>query len=249
MSITAVIPSRYGSSRLHGKPLKKIVEKPMIQRVYELAMTAMKSACISDVIVATDDRRIMDAVEKFGGKAVMTSPENKTGSDRVAETAELIGLEPDDILINIQGDQPLFDPRCLDELVEPFSSDPGLNMSTLAFKIVNQREITDPKDVKVTFDNNGYALYFSRSAIPFGYNESIDHDTYKHLGFYAYKKRFLNVFKSLPQGKLEMIEKLEQLRVLEYGYKIRVVVTEYDSLEVDLPEDIERIERNIRDGR
>lgn len=240
MNITAVIPSRFGSSRFAGKPLEPIAGKPMIQRVYELAK---KAESIAEVIVATDDRRIMEAVEKFGGKAVMTSPENRSGSDRVAETAEHFGLQPDNILVNIQGDQPIFNPRCLDELVKPFSSDPALDMSTLAFKIVNPREITDPKDVKVAFDNKGYALYFSRSAIPCGYNDSVKYDTYKHLGFYAYKKGFLDVYRSLPQGRLERIEKLEQLRVLEHGYKIRVVVTEYDSPEVDLPEDIERIER------
>lgn len=246
MNIIAVIPSRYGSTRFAGKPLAQIAGKIMIQRVYELAKEAKS---IVDVIVATDDRRIMAAVATFGGKAVMTSPENRSGSDRVAETAEQLGLQPEDILVNIQGDQPIFDPRCLDELVKPFSSEPALDMSTLAFKIVNPREITDPKDVKVTFDSKGFALYFSRSAIPFGYSDAVKYDTYKHLGFYAYKKRFLDLYKSLPQGRLERIEKLEQLRVLEHGYKMKVVVTQFDSPEVDLPEDIERIERVILSDR
>ncbi len=244
MKITAVIPSRYGSSRFEGKPLAHIAGKPMIQRVYERAKEAGR---ITHVIVATDDRRIIEIVESFGGKAIMTSSENRSGSDRVAETAELMGLGSNDIIINIQGDQPLFDPRCLDELVSPFLSDPKLEMSTLAYKIVDQRETTDPKDVKVTFDRNGFALYFSRSAIPYCHNEITVYDTYKHLGFYAYKKSFLDLFRSLPQGRLEMIEKLEQLRVLEHGYKIKVIVTEYDSPEVDFPEDIERIERVIND--
>lgn len=242
MNIIAVIPSRYGSSRFSGKPLELIAGKPMIQRVYELATAA---GSIADVVVATDDHRIIETVEKFGGKAVMTSPKNRTGSDRVGETAELMALQPDDILVNIQGDQPDFDPRCLDELVRPFSSDQDLEASTLAYKIVNKREIADPKDVKVTFDESGFALYFSRSAIPYGYNEPRDYNIYKHLGFYAYKKSFLDLFRNLPEGKLESIEKLEQLRMLEYGHKIKVVITEYDSPEVDLPEDIERIEQII----
>ncbi len=242
MNITAVIPSRYGSSRFRGKPLAHIVGKPMIQRVYELAKEADS---ITDVIVATDDYRIVETVENFGGRAVMTSSENRTGSDRVAETADLIGLHPDDIIVNIQGDQPLFNPCCLDELVKPFLSDQDFEMSTLAYKIVNQKEIIDPKNVKVTFDKNGFALYFSRSTIPCGYNEPNGFDIYKHLGFYGYKKSFLDLFKSLPAGDLEKIEKLEQLRVLEHGHKIKVVVTEFDSPSVDLPEDIVRIERVI----
>ena len=242
MNITAVIPSRYDSSRFSGKPLELIAGKPMIQRVYELAKA---SDSIAAVVVATDDQRIIETVEKFGGKAVMTSPENRTGSDRVGETAGLMELQPDDIIVNIQGDQPDFDPRCLDELVRPFSSDQDLEITTLAYKIVDEREITDPKDVKVTFDEHGFALYFSRSAIPYGYNEPKGYSIYKHLGFYAYKKSFLDLFRNFPEGKLERIEKLEQLRVLEHGHKIKVVITEYDSPEVDLPEDIERIEQII----
>ncbi len=242
MNIIAVIPSRYGSSRLRGKPLKLIAGKPMIQRVYELAKAA---GSMANVVVATDDHRIVETVEKFGGKAVMTSPENRTGSDRVGETAELMKLLPDDILVNIQGDQPLFDPRCLDELVSPFFSDPDLGMSTLAYGMINERDIANPKNVKVTFDEKGFALYFSRSAIPCGYNEPESYDTFKHLGFYAYKKSFLDVYRSLPAGKLEKIEKLEQLRVLEHGFRIKVVVTAFDSLSVDLPEDIEKIEQII----
>jgi len=242
MSITAVIPSRYGSSRFRGKPLKRIAGKPMIQRVYELAKAA---SSIANVVVATDDHRIIETVENFGGKAVLTSPENRTGSDRVGETAELMELLPDDILVNIQGDQPLFDPRCLDDLVRPFSSDQDLEVSTLAYRIVNQSDISSPKNVKVTFDEKGFALYFSRSAIPCGYNDPKSYDTFKHLGFYAYKKSFLDLFRSLPEGKLENIEQLEQLRVLEHGHKIKVVITGYDSPSVDLPEDIEKIEQII----
>ena len=249
MKIVAIIPSRYGSTRFDGKPLALIAGKPMIRLVYERAIQAER---ISDVFVATDDQRIYDAVLAFGGKAVMTSAENRSGTDRVAEAAEKIGLARDDIVVNVQGDQPVFNPACIDELVEPFFVDPDLEISTLAFKIVNKDEITNPKDVKVTFDSKGFALYFSRSPIPFGRDfsdlsacdaQAGTFDTYKHLGFYAYTRGFLETFRNLPQGRLEMIEKLEQLRALEHGHKIKVVVTGYDSPEVDLPGDIAKVEK------
>lgn len=235
----AIIPSRYGSSRLEGKPLALIAGKSMIQRVYE---QAQKSKAISQTIVATDDERIIKAVEAFGGKAVMTSDDCRSGTDRVAQTAQIMGLGPDEIIVNIQGDQPVFNPLTIDELIAPFAADPDLVMSTLAFKIQDQREITDPKDVKVTFDNNQFALYFSRAQIPYPRDPGTKADFYKHLGFYAYKKSFLDKMVTLPTGTCEQIEKLEQLRVLEFGYKIKVVITPYDSPEIDLPEDIKRIE-------
>ncbi len=239
MKIVVIIPSRYDSSRFPGKPLAEIAGKPMIKWVYEKATQAVN---VTDVYVATDDRRIYDTVTEFGGNAVMTSKENSSGTDRVAEAAEKIGLEMNDIVVNVQGDQPLFNPRCIDQLVNPFLADSNLEMSTLAFKIVNKGEITNPKDCKVTFDSRGYALYFSRSPIPCARDTNTIFDTYKHLGFYAYTRRFLETFRNLPEGKLEMIEKLEQLRAIEYGYQIKVVITEYDSPEVDLLEDITRIE-------
>ncbi len=238
----AVIPSRYGSSRLEGKPLALIAGKSMIQRVYE---QAQKSNAVSKTIVATDDERIIKAVQNFGGQAVMTSDKCRSGTDRVAETAEILDLDPDEIVINIQGDQPIFNPLTIDEMVAPFTNDPDLLMSTLAFKIIDKREITDPKDVKVTFNHKGFALYFSRAQIPFPRDGETDADFYKHLGFYAYKKSFLDKLVTLPTGTCENIEKLEQLRVLEYGYPIKVVITEYDSPEIDLPEDIKRIEAKI----
>jgi len=240
MKIVAIIPSRYGSTRFDGKPLAVIAGKPMIRLVYERAIKAEK---ISDVFVATDDSRIYDAVLGFGGKAVMTSAESRSGTDRVAEAAEKIGLAMDDIVVNVQGDQPFFYQACINDLVEPFFADPDLGISTLAFKIINKREITDPKDVKVTFDSAGFALYFSRSPIPFGRDSSDSFDVYKHLGFYAYTRNFLEIYRNLPRGRLEVIEKLEQLRALEYGHKIKVIVTDYDSPEVDLPEDIARVEK------
>jgi 3-deoxy-manno-octulosonate cytidylyltransferase (CMP-KDO synthetase) len=237
----AVIPARYGSSRLKGKPLALIAGKPMIQRVYE---QAEKSSTVTQTIVATDDQRIVDAVEKFGGQAMMTSDTCRSGTDRVAEVAARLTLAPEEILINIQGDQPVFDPRCLDEMIAPFGAEPGLGMATLAFKIVQEREITDPKDVKVVFDRNGFALYFSRAQIPFPRDGQAGVDYYKHLGFYAYTRQFLERIVCLPTGVCEHVEKLEQLRVLEYGHKIKVVVTPFDSPEIDLPEDIRRIEEN-----
>ncbi len=238
----AVIPSRYGSSRFQGKPLAMIAGKSMIQRVYE---QAKKSAAVTKVVVATDDERIFNAVTGFGGHAVMTSGNCRSGTDRVAETAGILGLSPNDIVINIQGDQPVFNPLTIDELISPFAADPDLLMSTLAFRIIDKREITDPKDVKVTFDNKGFALYFSRAQIPFPRDPETRADFYKHLGFYAYKKKFLDTLITLPTGACENIEKLEQLRVLEFGYRIKVVITPYDSPEIDLPIDLKRIETKL----
>jgi 3-deoxy-manno-octulosonate cytidylyltransferase (CMP-KDO synthetase) len=242
MKTVVIIPSRYGSTRFPGKPLAHIAGKPMIKWVCEKAEQAKN---VTDVYVATDDRRIYDTVLGFGGNAVMTSEENRSGTDRVGEAAEKMDLGQDDIVINVQGDQPFFNPHCLDQLVEPILRDSDLFMSTLAFKIVDKNEITNSKDIKVTFDNQGYALYFSRSPIPFGRDPRIPFDTYKHLGFYAYTRRFLDIFRTLPEGNLEKIEKLEQLRAIEYGHRIKVVITEYDSPEVDLPEDIARMEKII----
>ena len=235
----AVIPSRYGSSRFEGKPLAMIGGKSMIQRVYE---QTQKSSAVTRTLVATDDQRILDAVKTFGGEAVMTSQACRSGTDRVAETANILNLSDNEIVVNIQGDQPIFNPLTIDEMIRPFKEDPALSMSTLAFKIQDKREITDPKDVKVTFDNKGFAMYFSRAQIPYPRDKETQVDFYKHLGFYAYKKSFLDKIVALPTGTCENIEKLEQLRVLEFGYKIRVVITAYDSPEIDLPEDIERIE-------
>lgn len=242
MKVIVIIPARYDSTRFPGKPLRLYKGKPMIQQVYERASL---SNIVTDVVVATDDQRIFDAVSGFGGDVVMTSKKNRSGTDRVAEAAEKLGLDLDDIVINIQGDQPEVNPQHLQDVVSPFRTEAGLEMSTLAFKIVNKGEITNPKDCKVTFDNRGYALYFSRSPIPYARDADTIFDTYKHLGIYAYTRRFLETFRNLPEGRLERIEKLEQLRAIEYGYKIQVIITEYDSPEVDHPEDIARIEGRI----
>ncbi len=242
MKTIVIIPARYKSSRFEGKPLAVIGGKPMIRRVYERAVEAKN---VSDVVVATDDQRIMDVVVGFGGRAVMTSDKNRSGTDRAGEAAGILGMAPEDIIINVQGDQPLVNPQCLDQLIKPFSTEKDVEMSTLAFKIKDPKEITNPKDVKLVFDRLGRALYFSRAPIPFGRDAGERFDTYKHLGVYAYTRRFLDKFRSLPEGTLERIEKLEQLRVLEHGYQIRVVVTEYDSPEVDLPEDVLKIEKKL----
>ena len=240
MKIAVIIPARYESTRFPGKPLALYKGKPMIQQVYERVSL---SDVVTDVTVATDDQRIFDVVCGFGGNAVITGKENRSGTDRVAEAAEKVGLDYDDIVVNIQGDQPGVHPQHLLDVVDPFKTEPDVQMTTLAFKIVKRDEITNPKDCKVTFDSRGYALYFSRSPIPCARDADTIFDTYKHLGIYAYSKRFLDTFRNLPEGRLEIIEKLEQLRAIEYGYQIKVVITEYDSPEVDLPEDISRIEK------
>ena len=242
MRAVVIIPSRYGSSRFDGKPLALICGKPMVQWVYQRALA---SSCVESVHVATDDLRIRDAVRNFGGNVIMTGNECRSGTDRVAEAAERLKLKSRDVVINIQGDQPLVDPRSFDAVVQPFIEDPTLEMSTLAFVIQDEREITDPKDVKVVFDNNGDALYFSRATIPWGREGLYGYKVYKHLGVYAYTREFLDCFRNLPPGRLEAIEKLEQLRAMEHGYTIRVAVTPYDSPEVDLPEDIARIEKKL----
>jgi len=242
--VVVVIPSRYGSTRFEGKPLAVIHGKPMIQRVYEAACRADN---VTRVVVATDDERIRAAVEGFDGQVVMTSAENRSGSDRAGETAERMGLDSEDIVVNVQGDQPLLDPRCLDQVTAPFNEHPNLEMSTLARVITQPEQITNPKHVKVVMDGQGFALYFSRSPIPFGRDAGTQFNTCKHLGIYAYTRRFLEAFRKLPLGRLEDIEKLEQLRALENGHRIKVVITDYDSPEVDLPGDIAVIEDLLRE--
>jgi len=243
MKIVVIIPSRYGSTRFPGKPLHPIKTKPMIQWVCE---AAVRATAVTGVCVATDDQRIVEAVEAFGGRAIMTSESNRSGTDRVGEAADKLGLDPEDIVVNIQGDQPAFNPLQIDQVVKPLLDDTELGMSTLAFKIVDPNEITDPKDCKVTFDQKGFALYFSRAPIPWDRDKVAPCDIYKHLGIYAYTRRFLDNFRSLPDGVLENVEKLEQLRVIEYGHRIKVVVTPFDSLEVDIPADIPRIEALLK---
>ena len=242
--VVAIIPARYHSNRFEGKPLALINGKPMIQHVVERARDV---DLLSKVVVATDDARIADSVHSFGGEVVMTKSDHATGTDRLAEAASLIDISEHDIIVNIQGDQPLFPSEVVEQVARPMLDDPALPMSTLIYKIVRSEEIDDPNHVKTVFDRNGNALYFSRASIPFQRNpdEPAKPTYYKHLGFYAYRKGFLLTFVGLPEGEWERFEKLEQLRALEYGYTIRVILTDHDSIEVDTPKDIERVEELI----
>ena len=244
IEVVAIIPARYKSNRFEGKPLALIQGKPMIQHVVE---RAQKVEIISRVVVATDDVRISEVVAAFGGEYVLTRNDHVSGTDRLAEAAEKIGISEHDIVVNIQGDQPLFPGEIIKQVTEPLLEDPALPMSTLIYQIVREEEIHDPNHVKTVFDRDNYALYFSRSPIPFQRNpEDDDAPTYyKHLGFYAYRKGFLLSFVALPEGEWERFEKLEQLRALEFGYRIKVILTEHDSIEVDTPEDLQRVEEYL----
>jgi len=241
MKVIGIIPARYGSTRLEGKPLKDICGKPMIQMVVE---AAQRAELLDQVYVATDDRRILSAVEQFGGQARLTSPEHNTGTDRVAEVAA--GLEAD-IVVNVQGDEPLFNPAMIDEVVRPFLNEPDLPMSTLCVPILEEDKLNSPHVVKVVFDQNGYALYFSRSLIPYP-RKKMDFPVYEHLGLYAYRKDFLMRYVQIPQTPLEKIESLEQLRVLESGYRLKVTASAYpyEGLSVDTLEDLEKVRQIVR---
>jgi 3-deoxy-manno-octulosonate cytidylyltransferase (CMP-KDO synthetase) len=241
MKIIGIIPARYGSTRLEGKPLKDICGKPMIQLVYEAAQQAR---LLDQVWVATDDPRILDAVAQFGGQARLTSPSHNTGTDRVAEVAA--GLDAE-IVVNVQGDEPLFDPAMIDEVVQPFLDEADLPMSTLAVPILEAEKLDNPNVVKVVFDQRGSALYFSRSLIPYP-RKKVDFQVYEHVGVYAYRKDFLMTYVKIPQTRLEIIESLEQLRALESGYRLKVVVSAhpYDGLSVDTLEDLEQVRQIVR---
>ncbi|MCH7498626.1 MAG: 3-deoxy-manno-octulosonate cytidylyltransferase [Nitrospinae bacterium] len=247
----AIIPARWASTRFPGKPLAQIQNKPMIQWVVE---QAQKASRISEVIVATDDIRIVEAVHGFGGKAVMTSPDHATGSDRIAEVAS--GLKCD-IVVNVQGDEPLIPPQNIDQVVDTLEKDPSLNVATLMMAINDPDEIADPHVVKVVADQKGRALYFSRSPIPFHRDEwesgspedlSKSKDkgmtqVYKHIGLYAYTRSFVLELSRMAPTPLEQLEKLEQLRILEHGIPIQIGITEQPSMGVDHSEDLERVER------
>lgn len=242
MNVTLLIPARYGSSRFPGKPLAPINGKPMIQHVYERASLAKG---LKDIYVATDDERIKEAVEGFGGKVIMTSIEAASGTDRIEDAITQLGLAEDDLVVNLQGDQPLIDPISIEQIISLFERHPGeFGMATLGFQITEEEELNDPKHVKLVFDNEFNALYFSRARIPFG-RDTDDYPVYKHLGVYAYTRKFVHTFARLPLGRLEDLEKLEQLRALEHGYKIKVAISAFDSPEVDTPEDIRICESRL----
>ena len=210
----------------------------MIQHVYE---RVIQSKTASYAAVATDDERIYAAVKKFGGQAVMTATRHRSGTDRICEAVADLKLDENDIVVNIQGDQPLFEPSQIDEVAWPLLTDSSIYMSTLIYKILREEEITHPNAVKVVFDSDHFALYFSRATIPYVRDRGRKASYYKHHGIYAYRKSFLDIFNRLPEGTLEKLEALEQLRVLEYGYKIKVVETMHDSVEVDTPEELARV--------
>ncbi|MFN8008564.1 MAG: 3-deoxy-manno-octulosonate cytidylyltransferase [Terriglobia bacterium] len=245
MKAIAIIPARYASTRFPGKPLVLIHQKPMIQHVYERVRLAAR---VDDVIVATDDQRIVKAVEQFGGKAWMTSSEHNSGTDRVAEVA----LQQDaDLIVNVQGDEPFVDPECVDLLLEPFYSEPDLMISTLCHCINSEEDLYNPNIVKVVTDRKGFALYFSRSPIPFSGsppNLLKEASLYKrHMGLYAYRKSFLERLPQLQPSLLEKTETLEQLRFLENGYRIKVLTTNYQPLAVDTPDDLLRIDEYLKE--
>lgn len=231
--VIGVIPARYKSTRLPGKPLLEISGKPMIQCVYE---SAGRSKYLTEVIVATDDKRIYECVKNFGGKTVMTSAKHKSGTDRICE---VIKNHKADIIVNIQGDEPFIDFKNIDKAIEPLLKDKTINISTLAIKIIDKKEISDPNKVKVVFDKNNYAIYFSRSVIPFD-RDNCKPDYFKHIGLYVYRKSYILKYINLKQTKLESAEKLEQLRILENGERIKVVVTKKDSFSIDTIEDYKK---------
>lgn len=236
MKVLGVIPARYHSTRLPGKPLQMIGNKPMIQWVYE---GACKASLLDEVLVATDDERIFQAVCNFGGKAELTSPDHPTGTDRLAEVAR---RNPADIVVNIQGDEPLIQGKVIDSIVRPLMDDPSLAMSTAKFRLTDPEQIKEASVVKVITDENDNALYFSRAPLPYPRN-SQSAVYWKHIGLYGYRYEFLLKFIELPQTMLELSESLEQLRALGYGYRIKVIEVAADSIGVDTPDDLERVRR------
>ncbi|MEE9291437.1 MAG: 3-deoxy-manno-octulosonate cytidylyltransferase [Acidobacteriota bacterium] len=243
MHSLGVVPARFGSSRFPGKPLALIGGKPLVQRVYERARAAQR---LSRLVVATDDERIRQAVEGFGGEALMTSPEHASGTDRLAEVARRF---PADIYVNIQGDEPLVEPADIDALIDCLDSEHEVDMATLREPLPDAETADDPNVVKVVCDESGRALYFSRSRIPHRHRQSGNFGAggqwFRHVGLYAYRAGFLQEFASWGHGTLEGVEGLEQLRVLERGRTIRVLAARGHYLGVDAPEDVTAVERAL----
>lgn len=240
--VVVVIPARYGSTRLPGKPLVSLAGKPMIQRVYERARLAEK---VNRVIVATDDERIVKAVETFGGEARMTRADHRTGTERVAEVAAHV---EGDIFVNVQGDEPLLDPAAVDTAVNALLEETPAMIATVATPIKTPGDIMDPNVVKTVLDFDGNALYFSRAPIPWVRDTAskVQVRFLKHLGLYVFQREALLEYATLPQGELERVEQLEQLRWLENGWKIRVAEVEHDAVSVDVPEDVARVEKLLQ---
>lgn len=243
-----IIPARYQSTRLPHKPLVLLLGKPLIVHVWERARTA---SSLSDVVVATDHPEIKAVVERAGGKVVMTG-EHRTGTDRVAEAAESMKA---DLIVNIQGDEPLIDPSMIDEAIRPFGAE-SLDMATLIHPMTDFDDLANPHVVKVIVNQKGFAIYFSRSPVPYPYDVMVGGGSngggeiggyWKHIGLYVYRREFLQTFTRLPKGKIEETERLEQLRALEYGYSIKAVETAHTSLGVDTPEDVKKVEALMRE--
>jgi 3-deoxy-manno-octulosonate cytidylyltransferase (CMP-KDO synthetase) len=239
VGVLAVIPARYASSRFPGKPLTPIAGKPMIQHVVE---RVRRAGSVSRVVVATEDARIKSAVEAFGGEAVMTRSDHRTGTDRVAEVATHLTAE---IYVNVQGDQPLIDPGTVDALIAAMTEDDSVQLATPCTAIAQPGDIMDPNIVKVVRDFEGNALYFSRAPVPWvrDTSETVTAQHWKHLGLYGFRRGALLEFPTLPPGELEHLEQLEQLRWLENGFRIRVVEADYDAVSVDVPADVARVEK------
>jgi 3-deoxy-manno-octulosonate cytidylyltransferase (CMP-KDO synthetase) len=253
MSVVAIIPARYGSTRLPGKPLAKIGGKPMIQHVYE---SVSKARALDRVLVATDDRRIENAVRAFGGEVMMTSPDHASGTDRLAEVARTLKA---DWLVNVQGDLPFIHAETISRAVGPMRRDRTIPMGTVCTPILDEAEWRNPNIVKVLTDRAGFALYFSRAPIPYFRNSVIDPNGgrisarskqrlwgYRHLGLYVYRRAFLLKFARLRPTALERIESLEQLRALQNGYRIYVAEVDERSVEVDTPADLKKAERYLK---
>jgi 3-deoxy-manno-octulosonate cytidylyltransferase (CMP-KDO synthetase) len=247
MKAIGIIPARWGATRFEGKVVANLLGKPVVQHVWE---NAKKAKMLDDLLIACDDERIMKVVKDFGGKAVFTSPDQPSGTDRLAEVVNPLDVK---IAVNIQGDEPLVRPIMIDTLVMALEDEKMAQMATVMKRIEDESELTNSNVVKVVTDKNGYALYFSRFAIP--YNRTGEKEAsrrpvyYKHIGLYAFTKDFLFTFRSLPKSSLENAEKLEQLRVLEFGYKIKVVETKFDTIGVDTPEDLRRVEEVLVHGK
>lgn len=246
MKIIAVIPARYGSTRFPGKPLADLQDKPMIQWVYERVKRAKR---VDRVVVATDDRRILQAVKEFGGEGRMTSRRHRSGMERVAQVAEELTAG---IIVNVQGDEPMIHPRMIDEAILPLLKDRTLKMATLKARIRDLQELIDSNIVKVVTDVRGFALYFSRSPIP-GLKEGTylsrhlrSINIYKHIGLYVYRRNFLLQLTKLKPTPLERAEGLEQLRALENGYRIKVATTRFEIVGVDTPRDLERVKGRLK---
>ncbi len=236
-NVIGVIPARYASTRLAHKLTRKLLGKPLLQWTWE---SASKAHSLDKVLVACDDSRLKEMVEGFGGEAVLTSVDHTSGTDRVAEAVSEIDTK---VVINIQADEPLMHPSVINALAQTMLADEKLVMGSARNKIDDKKEINNPNAVKVVCDKDEYALYFSRFPLPYYRDQEDEKIYYKHLGIYAYTKDFLYEFKSLPSSYLEQAEKLEQLRALEAGYKIKVIETQFNSWGVDTKEDLQHVEK------